>query len=543
MSEREASSAARFIPTAVNPNNYVAEPVFSLNTHDKGFSITLKTDDSDLGVELTDHNTGLTYVLPIQEDLEEGSNVNATVDISRIDVGAQVIYTSEEGLSYANAQVESDITFSGDISISEEKKIPLFDSPVLLGSALVGVDLKFYLVLSVDGSISIQTELPFRLSVDYVKGVGVRSRSGNLAFQDPTIYADCTAGCFLRTEAILKVLMLNVLDVEGDVGATASADFVSRNDSNVLTCMDISIAAPVFTVYLSGDDDITTMLNLLDVSGEWDIVDSDNALFKRALHYEWYLDGSNMSVGECTYGTNELVESSQLLENLLFKNGRFVVYFTSDFADKGSYYIATGTVLGSDYIHPDTLEKLQVGDIYTVNGKKLIYEGIISYDEIMEQISGTTTELKADIEFCRFSDDSNKVYYTFAPSQTIVIPTAYLGNEYYHKIFKPINVDGPSLISSISLIEEGYTLIIPKDTEVFREANSSFENAPTYFETETYTVEETINEEILTYWGDTLADAEGVWGEIVFGDNGYVEQIEILDDYHKYDDYFLDALY
>ena len=137
-------------------------------------------------------------------------------------------------------------------------------------------------------------------------------------------------------EPILKILVWNIIDAEFDIGVSINAELIECSNSDVLSCMDISIATPIITVSVSGDDSITTLINMIGILGEWFIVNAENAWFRKSLHYEWYTDITEGFVDECTYKQRE----KALLSSDPPYN--YFTYFISAFIDKGDYYEVTG---------------------------------------------------------------------------------------------------------------------------------------------------------------------------------------------------------
>ena len=97
--------------------------------------------------------------------------------MTRIDAGVQAVYSGLKNIEYVNVQVESDIECFGEISVSEVKIFKLFEAPISL-SGIATIDLEFYMMLSVDGSISIKADVPLQATIHYEKGSGLRTPSG-----------------------------------------------------------------------------------------------------------------------------------------------------------------------------------------------------------------------------------------------------------------------------------------------------------------------------------------------------------------------------
>lgn len=279
--------------------------VFSADVNSKGFKLSLSTEGEDgdrhLEIEVTDNATGKSVTLPIHDKVESDCEYNAEIDIDKILIGGQVQYSIwNGGLEYAEVAVDAHSTLSGEISAGTEKKIPLWKTPVPLGNGVIGVDIQVNLVLSVDGKISFEAELPVELSLYYEKDKGLRNWKPEISFENPTIEANCDASAMFGLEPTLVVLgCLNVMDAEADMGMTASAKVVTHPNSQV--CAEISAAYPVITISVCGDGDADTLIGKMGLEKEWEIISSDKAPFRFGLHYEVLPDKSQQFVKECTY--------------------------------------------------------------------------------------------------------------------------------------------------------------------------------------------------------------------------------------------------
>lgn len=316
--------------------NFVNTKVFSMQKNSKGFKISLSTDDEErlddeetgqkesdeneadqkdtdekeaenkekqgemknLSVAVTDNETGTSYTLPIDVRIKSKNDYSAEIDIDKICVGAQVNYS--RGVQYADAAVDVHAAFSGEIQAEEEKKIPLFKTPVPLGNGLIGVEVQINVILSIDGSISFETEFPVQAAVCYEKGKGLRNLKQEASVENPRIEANCDVSAFLRIEPVLVVLdCCRVLDVEADTGITASANVVSHPDSQI--CADISASFPVITISVCADDEDDTLIGSLGLFAEWEIITSEHAPFQPGMHYEYLADNTSQFVDKCTY--------------------------------------------------------------------------------------------------------------------------------------------------------------------------------------------------------------------------------------------------
>lgn len=282
--------------------------LFSKNMSHKGYKITLSTEenenkkDNHLEVKITNHETGESQILPIGDKVKLKGDYSAELDIDKIVIGAQADYKFLGGVQYADVAVDIDSTLKGEIKAEEEVKLPLYKTPapIPLVSGVAGVDIQLFLVFSVEGTISIEAELPVGVSVTYEKDKGLRRQEHELQFEDSQLKANCEADAMFRFEPILAVMGLgNIIDAEADVGMTASAEIITHQNSQI--CAETEISFPVFTISVGGDDDVDTRIGDLGISAEWEIITSENAPVHINTHFELLPDGTEQFVKACTY--------------------------------------------------------------------------------------------------------------------------------------------------------------------------------------------------------------------------------------------------
>ena len=293
--------------------NIIQTKNFSFEKQSKGFKISLSVKEKDneksLEIKATDNATNVSYTLPVNIPIDADHEYSAELNIDKMCVGAQVASSRVNLVEYADVALDVHATTKGELKISKDQKILLFKTPVPLGNGAVGVDIQLYLVLSVEGSISFEVELPFQTSVHYEAGKGIRKGEHDNSVKKPIIEANCKAGLTFRFEPILTVLGFNVLDVEADVGISAEAKAITR--PNAQMCADIAILFPIIKLSACGDDDLDTIVGALGISGEWDIITSDKALFRLGLHYEIFPNKKAQFVEQCTY-KEEKEDSSEV---------------------------------------------------------------------------------------------------------------------------------------------------------------------------------------------------------------------------------------
>lgn len=367
-----------------NNEKLIATKVFPFETNSKGYKLSLSTKDRNnekyLEIQATDNNTNVTYILPIEVKVEKDSEYNAEINIDKIYIGGQISYSYLNGLEYADIAIDSRTTFKNSITaIEKEKKIPLFKTPVPLGNGLVGVDVQLYLVLSVEGDISLEAELPLEASMRYEKSKGLKNYKRNISFENPKIEANCDAGVMLRFEPTLIVLgCLKVVDTEADIGITASANATARPSSQI--CLDISISFPIIAISVCGDDEMDTIIGNLGLSAEWEIISSDNAPFQFGLHYEILPDKRMQFVEKCTYN-----ESTKKEENIK-RSSPINTYHTR----YGEITQTNSPVFSFNYPDNWIISKEEV------NGNSTIFE------EYAEEVVELTNERNVKVTFIKF---------------------------------------------------------------------------------------------------------------------------------------------
>ena len=282
---------------------------FSSEIKNNGFKISLETekegDKKKLKIIITNNENGLSYTLPIEQEIENDSEYQTELDIDKILVATQMEYNVADGVKYAEIALDAHTIFedSALASASQEKKILLCEIPTPLGSGIVGVKMQLYLVISAEGTLTLKAEIPVNLCARYEKGKGVRNINRENSVDNSELKANADASLVLRFEPVLVLFTtLNVLDVEGDIGASANAQLTAR--PNIMDCVDISVAFPVLKCSVGGDDDVDTIVSKLGISGEWEIISAENAKLKKDWHYEMYADGTTQFVEECTYKEN-----------------------------------------------------------------------------------------------------------------------------------------------------------------------------------------------------------------------------------------------
>ena len=385
---------------ASNARNAVS-PVFSSEAECKGFKVTLSTeedgDKKKLKVSVTDNGSGVSYVLPIEKEIDKDSEYQADLDVDKIFVATKLEYSAADGVKYAEVALDAHTAFEGGIlASSSENKILLCETPVPLGSGIVGVRLQLYLVISAEGTVTLKAEIPMSVCVRYEKGKGVRSVAQDISVEKPELKANADVSLMLRGESVLVLFMaINVLDAEADIGVAANAQLTVRQ--NTMDCLDISAAFPVAMCYICGDDDANTIVGALGLSGEWELISADSAPFQMGLHYEAYSDGTAQSVEECTYQKqDEVTKNEEQRETEL--NHTYVTQF-------GETNAVTYPAFAFDY--PDgwtiTKEEVDSGEEKVTLSNDAGATVTFWYFGVMRDLTGPTNTIR-EINVTRSSD-------------------------------------------------------------------------------------------------------------------------------------------
>ena len=287
------------------------------NIHSKGFAIEAAVnDDNELEVTLTDNDTEAEYELPIKQKLNKKcENFSIKWDVNNINVGAQVKYTLKSGLKYASVGVDIDSEISGEIGVEGDFSdgILLCQTPALIGSNLVAVNVALYIVPAVDGSVNLKVEVPYYAGVSYEKGKGVNGTMGLRSSMQTSIEAEGTMGLYFRTAPMLVTMRsIPLLDAELDIGAEAEATRTGRPNGQI--CSDVNVKCPVFIIGV-GDESVKyknkkSLFCTMDISKSYEFTSFARS---KSLHYERLADGTKQFVEECTY--NEQPEDDKPKES------------------------------------------------------------------------------------------------------------------------------------------------------------------------------------------------------------------------------------
>jgi len=102
------------------------------------------------------------------------------------------------------------------------------------------------------------------------------------------------------------------MNVQMDCGAVAGVEITHYPGE--LTCSDISLAFPVTTISVCGNEDKVSVVGLLGLSAEWEIITAEDAPIQKGYHYEMFPSGVTQFVEECTYAEKKMNSTNKELE-------------------------------------------------------------------------------------------------------------------------------------------------------------------------------------------------------------------------------------
>ncbi len=375
--------------TQQNTGKLINTVVFPFEIDSKGFKLSLSTEDEDeekyLKIQAIDNATGLSVDLPMKYKVEVDDEYSAEINIDKIYIGGQADYYTKGLLpNYADVAVDAHVAINGSVKVDKENKFLLFKTPAPLGNGAVSVDIQFYLVISAEGNISFEAELPIEMSICFEKGKGFKNFEPDISISDPAIEANCDVSAMLRFEPTLIIFeVVPLIDGEIDVGVTASAKSVIRPDSQ--QCFDVSISFPTLTISACGDDDANTVVGSFGFSAEWEIISSENAPFQIGLHYEILPDKSKQFVENCTYDDTGKKGIIKKTENAK-ENPLIHTYYTR----YGEINQTDSPVFSFDYPNNWIISKEEINGNSTIAG------------EYAEEVVELTNERNVKITFIKF---------------------------------------------------------------------------------------------------------------------------------------------
>lgn len=370
-------------------------PVGSAATNVKGFDLSVETEENDNGenelyVQIT--GGGVTYELPGRIVVEQDTDLDIEVNVEDITVKASA---DMRGVSLQEAEVHVDAVLDTDASVSMEAEhsFKLLEIPVTFLGGAVTVDVEFYLVVGMDGKVSLQAEIPVSGGMRYEKRSGICRNQPTVRVQNPTLEAECTvefAGC---VEPILRVMAIDVVDVELECGVQMQYKVTKHPQ---MTCSEKTLSFPVFTIAVSGDDSLDTIVGEgFGLSAEWEVISADNAPVHRKQHWEEIPPAGKEPVDKCTYeasltnaqkkekekiqGTGSQTQQNTGNQNAninmnpntdrrlsgLFGKDIPAYVFVEEIQNNGDEYKIIGNVYVRDYIKVSDYDTLRTGSTVT----------------------------------------------------------------------------------------------------------------------------------------------------------------------------------
>lgn len=313
---------------SLSPNRKYTATQLNSKKKNKGFKLAINSEEDEaIEIVITDNATEDSYVLPMPKEIELGVAFNAEVDVQKIICAPYVDYNALDGVRYAEVALDIESVMSGELGfeIPEIEPIPLFTFTIPLANGFAQIDVQIYMQIEADGSISFSAKVPIQSSVCYEKGKGVRRVNREVAFEEPTIHANCSLEAGVHFQPILTILKsLEVMEAQLEVGITAEAEAVTY--INEQTCVDVNSAYPIVSISIGADEDRKNVLTMLDLSKKWEIVSADEAPFQLHIHWESLVDGKEQFVDKCTYKGEK--EEKRQEKKLSVKNNFDNTYYT-----------------------------------------------------------------------------------------------------------------------------------------------------------------------------------------------------------------------
>ena len=382
-------------------------------TNVAGFKVEIKTEDDNgenkLHIKIS--KNGVTYEL-YNRSTKADENLDIEVNVKDINVKASA---DLRGISLQEAEVHIDTTLDvkGGISMEKEERFELFKIPVKFLGGAVSTDVEIYLVVGIEGNISLQAEFPVTGGMRYEKGNGICYNTTPIHPRNATLEAECTVDFNGVIEPVLRVMSFDIADVEVESGL--QLEYKVKEHPQMI-CIDKSLALPIVTIKVSGDDKKKTIVGeQLGLSAEWEIISADKAPIQKKQHWEEILGQGKKQVEECTY--NEFAQKAKKREKGNMHYGRVLrrgssenlnsqmnedqnaninrnpntdkrltpllgkdipaYFFVQEIVDNGENYTIRGDVYVRDYIEKDRFDDLQPGDTVTsLQGESYVVKSI-----------------------------------------------------------------------------------------------------------------------------------------------------------------------
>lgn len=291
------------------------------------FSVEEEDDKNKLSIKTINKDSGVAWELPIDVSLKKDSVFNGEIDLDKILIAAQMKYENSRGIEYVEVTADADIKFSGKIKHEGEIiKILLGKKKIPLKGGLVGVDVQLFLTISAEGKIEILAEMPFQNSIRYEKGKGIRYYKKEFSLDNAEVDANGEISEDFRLHLIPTILFENVFDAEMCLGITANKERIMQPNGQI--CVNSGVYFPIITLQVCEDDDIESIVKKLGFSAVWEIVTTENTIFKREKHIEYLVEGIEQIVDKCTYGEKDNINESEGAKEDFIEDGLNNVYYT-----------------------------------------------------------------------------------------------------------------------------------------------------------------------------------------------------------------------
>ncbi|MGN0153934.1 MAG: hypothetical protein ACI4A3_05745, partial [Lachnospiraceae bacterium] len=239
-----------------------------------------KEDGGTIGIDLK------TGTLSFQRD-------EATISVRVENPDASFDFKGNKGkIEYLKVYVDNHVTISGELSGSGEKSFELFSKAVPIGKGFK-VELKYYIVFSASGSVSVTAKIDSRLGISVNKNHNTQNIS-NLDISNNLDGITVAVKGGLKGEILLTWLdedILAIADVSGEMGT--GLDCTCEDGVN-MSGESLACISSVIYSYLKFGCGLNekTLMNKLKIEASYNVWDKDNSPARTEGHYE-----SNVTTG------------------------------------------------------------------------------------------------------------------------------------------------------------------------------------------------------------------------------------------------------
>lgn len=294
---------------SVTPNAVMVSHTIGGEVETKGFKIEAAENSKKLEIFVTDNDTGLRYKLPVSTKISDDyENFSASIDVNKIFVGSQINYSMLSGVKYADVAVDIETEIEAGLAAEDEisDRIILFETPVPLGTGVVGVDIQIYLVTTLNGEVYLKADIPFQADVYYEKGKGVRKAQHELSIENPEVKASAEMKKKIEFAPILVVgEFAPVIDAEVGAGILNKVEVEVHDNKQI--CTDAGIEFPVVDISVGQSDVLyygqKSFVATLGWTASWENLFEKMSFYKTYhMHFEILPNGRKQFVDDCTYG-------------------------------------------------------------------------------------------------------------------------------------------------------------------------------------------------------------------------------------------------